>query len=93
VHCHLGQNLLTTPPKEFADIYLTVAERLGFPPSETVVFEDCPTAARTAYKAGFMVCGVADKFQNRTLEERYPYCHWCITNDKDACQDCPGRNF
>ena len=36
------------------------ARRLGTVPAETVVFEDALHAARTAYEAGFRVCGVWD---------------------------------
>ena len=42
------------------DIYLEAARRLGTVPAETVVFEDALHAARTAYEAGFRVCGVWD---------------------------------
>ena len=70
--------------KRFADIYLTAAERLGFQPSEIIVFEDCPTAAKTAYNAGFIVCGVADPSQSHHIEELYPYCHGYLTDYRDA---------
>lgn len=71
--------------KKFADIYLRASERLGFLPHETMVFEDCLTAARTAYKADFIVCGVTDQHQSHSIEDMYPYCHWSITNYMDAC--------
>jgi beta-phosphoglucomutase-like phosphatase (HAD superfamily) len=75
--------------KKFADIYLTAAKRLGFQPCEIIVFEDCPTAAKTAYNAGFIVCGVADPSQSRQIEELYPYCHWYITGYRDAFWKVP----
>jgi len=71
--------------KKFADIYLNAAERLGFPPNDTIVFEDCLTAAKTAYVSDFIVCGVADQHQSHSIEEMYPYCHWMIVNYQNAC--------
>ena len=44
--------------KEFPDIYLEAATRLGVPPSSCVVFEDLLAAMRTAHAAGMAVAGV-----------------------------------
>jgi HAD superfamily hydrolase (TIGR01509 family) len=52
--------------KKFPDIYLTAAKKLGCVPYETAVFEDCPTAIETAYKAGFIVYGVAESHQDHS---------------------------
>ena len=70
--------------KTTADIYLAAAKRLGFPPSDIVVFEDCQTAVRTAYMADFLVCRVADQYQDRPVDELNSYCHWRITDYLDA---------
>lgn len=44
--------------KEFPDIYLEAAARLGVPAGECVVFEDLLAAMRTARRAGMAVAGV-----------------------------------
>jgi beta-phosphoglucomutase-like phosphatase (HAD superfamily) len=77
--------------KKFADIYLTAAKRLGFQPSEIIVFEDCPSAAKTAYNADFIVCGVADAYQSHHIEELYPYCHGYVTDYRDAFCRVPSK--
>ena len=57
----LGNSMLVEyGGKTRPDIYLEAARRLGTVPAETVVFEDALHAARTAYEAGFRVCGVWD---------------------------------
>lgn len=46
--------------KEFPDIYLHCAKKLGGKPSETAVFEDAFHCVRTAKDAGFFTVGVYD---------------------------------
>lgn len=46
--------------KEFPDLYLHTAERLGLHPSECVMFEDVLPGVRSAKQAGMQVYGVAD---------------------------------
>ena len=70
--------------KKHPDIFLAAAKRLGGDPSETVVFEDCPTAVKTAYDAGFIVCGVADRHRTQDIAESSAYYRWRIGNYKEA---------
>ena len=46
--------------KEEPEVYLRAAARFGAPPSRIMVFEDSPTAVRTAKQAGFYTVGVLD---------------------------------
>ena len=46
--------------KNFPDIFLGGAERLGTQPDETLVIEDSLHCIETAKSAGFTVCGVYD---------------------------------
>jgi len=56
--------VLTAPQvgrgKEFPDIYLEAARRMGARPEECTVYEDTLGAVQTAAKAGFRTVGVAD---------------------------------
>ena len=72
--------------KKFPDIFLQAAKRLGFNPSVSIVFEDCPTAIQTAHNAGFMVCGVADRYRKQHISELASYYNWGI----DSFSDAPG---
>ena len=46
--------------KEFPDVYLEAARRLGAAPEQCTVYEDTLAAVHTAKAAGFRVVGVAD---------------------------------
>lgn len=46
--------------KEFPDIYLLAAERLGVPPFLCMVFEDILSGILAAASGGFQTCGVYD---------------------------------
>lgn len=46
--------------KEFPDIYLAAAERLGAKIADCAVFEDAEYCAETSHKAGFFTVGVTD---------------------------------
>ena len=70
--------------KKHPDIYLEAARRLGCAPCDAVVFEDCPTAIATARKAGFMVCGVAEKYRERDITEYAENFDWYIRDYKGA---------
>lgn len=48
--------------KDFPDIYLLAAKRLGASPSECIVFEDILPAVISAKKAGMKVIAVHDKY-------------------------------
>lgn len=47
--------------KEYPDIYLEAAKRLGAEIEECAVFEDAEYCAETAHKAGFFTVGVYDE--------------------------------
>lgn len=47
--------------KEFGDIYILCAQRLGVSPNDCLVFEDILRAVKGARAAGMRVCGVFDE--------------------------------
>lgn len=47
--------------KDYPDVFLLAAERLGVHPSSCIVFEDGIPGARSAKRAGFRVIGVYDE--------------------------------
>lgn len=47
--------------KEYGDIYILCAQRLGAEPKDCLVFEDILRAVKGAKSAGMMVCGVYDE--------------------------------
>ena len=55
--------------KEFPDIYLQAAQRLGAVPDQCTVFEDSLTAVKTAKGAGFSVVAVWDQCAVSYAEE------------------------
>ncbi len=66
--------------KEFPDVYLEAARRLGLDPSDEEtragvwVFEDAPFGVQTAHKAGFSVVGLMNDHDGRREEDVRPYC-------------------
>ncbi|MDY3909728.1 MAG: HAD family phosphatase [Eubacterium sp.] len=50
--------------KEFPDVYIKAAEKLGCKPEECVVFEDIMPALRAAKKGGFVTVGVRENKWN-----------------------------
>jgi HAD superfamily hydrolase (TIGR01509 family) len=55
--------------KEFPDIYLEAARRIGVEPARCIVFEDTPVALRSARAAGMCVCGVLSGDPTQDLRE------------------------
>lgn len=47
--------------KDFSDVYLEAARHLGLEPRECAVFEDLPTALRSAHEGGFVTVAVCDR--------------------------------
>lgn len=47
--------------KDFPDVYIRAAEKLGCKPGECMVFEDILPALETASRAGFVTVGVSEK--------------------------------
>lgn len=60
--------------KEFPDVYLEAARRLGTPREATWVFEDAPFGVRTARRAGFCVVGLMNDHDGRREEDVRPWC-------------------
>ncbi|MGL4759916.1 MAG: HAD family hydrolase [Sarcina sp.] len=48
--------------KNFPDVYLLSAQRLGVKPKDIIVFEDIPVAVEGAKKGNFKVIGVYDEY-------------------------------
>jgi HAD superfamily hydrolase (TIGR01509 family) len=55
--------------KNFPDVYLLAAERLGVEPSQCLVFEDILPAVKGAKAAGMKVVGVYDYFSKEQKED------------------------
>lgn len=64
--------------KHTPGVYLEAARRLGADPARTVVFEDALHAARTAKKAGFMVCGVYDRSSDADWPALSQLADWAV---------------
>ena len=60
--------------KEFPDVYLEAARRLGTPREGTWVFEDAPFGVRSARRAGFAVVGLMNDHDGRREEDVRPWC-------------------
>ncbi|MDY5972801.1 MAG: HAD family phosphatase [Butyricicoccus sp.] len=74
-------------PKYEPDIYLETARRLGVPPEESMVFEDAPYAGETAHRAGFRVCGVAERAYARGEEALRAASDWFIEASFDELRE------
>ena len=65
--------------KDFPDVYLLAAERLGVSPSDCMVFEDIPQGIKSAKYAGMKTVAVYDKHSKadqellKSLADRYIY--------------------
>jgi HAD superfamily hydrolase (TIGR01509 family) len=55
--------------KNFPDVYLLAAQRLGVKPEECMVFEDILPAVKSAKAAGMKVVGVYDDFSKHQRED------------------------
>jgi pseudouridine-5'-monophosphatase len=58
--------------KPAPDIFLLAAKRLGFNPSECLVFEDAPSGTKAARTAGMAVVVVPDPNMDRSLYDPLP---------------------
>ncbi|MBZ9689569.1 HAD family phosphatase [Clostridium estertheticum] len=58
-----------TRGKNFPDVYLLAAEKLGVKPEECIVFEDILPAVKGAKAAGMKVVGVYDDFSKEQRED------------------------
>ena len=66
--------------KSVPTLFLEACSKLGATPSNTVVYEDSLTAARTAHAAGFDVIAVFDPHQTYDFPEILPYAVASITD-------------
>ena len=55
--------------KHFPDIYLEAAKRLNVSPDKCLVFEDIPTAIKSANSAGMVSCAVDSNDQWQNIDE------------------------
>ena len=70
--------------KEFPDIYIKAAEKLGCEPSSCVVFEDIIQALQGAGSGGFLTVGVRETSWGYREEEFRSFCDHMITEISDA---------
>lgn len=70
--------------KEFPDIYIEEAEKLGCEPSSCVVFEDIIPALRGAGSGGFLTIGVKEKAWGYEEEEFGNCCDYILCEISDA---------
>lgn len=70
---HLFKQIITVSEagkgKEWPDIYLLTAKKLGVKPEDCIVFEDCLHAVKGAKKAGMKVWAVHDRFSAHEKQE------------------------
>ncbi len=65
-------------PKPHPDIYLKVADILGVPPGDCIVFEDSLTGVQAGVAAGMRVVGI------RTTHDSLPGTMVCVDNFRDG---------
>lgn len=70
--------------KEFPDIYLKEAGKLGCPPGNCLVFEDIIPALRSAKSGGFITVGVTEPVWNYPEEEFRACCDYKIDEIYEA---------
>lgn len=70
--------------KEFPDIYIKEADKLGCEPSSCVVFEDIIPALKGAADGGFITVGVKEKAWGYEDREFGKYCDHIINEITDA---------
>ena len=66
--------------KESPEIYIKAAQELGINIEECAVFEDNPTALKTAKNAGFVVVAVDDISERDCIEEKKANSHMFINS-------------
>ncbi|MCQ2742947.1 MAG: HAD-IA family hydrolase, partial [Bacilli bacterium] len=59
--------------KDYPDIYLEAARRMGVKPEETIVFEDMPTGLKSSFEAGFISYSVKDKAALKMEDQKKKY--------------------
>lgn len=69
--------------KEFPDVYLLAAERMGVSPEECLVFEDLPVAIQGAKKGNFKTVGIYDNHNNHQWDDIQRVSDYSIKSYKD----------
>lgn len=70
--------------KEFPDVYIKAAEKLGCQPEECVVLEDIIPALQGAKQGGFITIGVREAKWNYSQEEMTASCDYVISEIQEA---------
>lgn len=70
--------------KEFPDVYIKQAEKMGCKPEECIVFEDIIPALRGAKAGGFTTVGVRENKWKYTEEELGGCCDYCVSDLTEA---------
>ena len=70
--------------KEFPDVYIKAAEKMGALPEKCLVFEDIIPAMEGARKGGFKTVGVREKKWNYPMEELQASCDYVIDEIHEA---------
>jgi len=70
--------------KSSPDVFILAAQRLGFDPSECVVFEDILDAVKSAKSVGMAVCAVLDEASRRDWAEIRKTADWTIRDFREA---------
>lgn len=80
-----------TRGKEFPDVYIKEAEKLGLSPEECIVFEDIIPALKGAKSGGFATIGVEEEKWGYDREEFAKHCDYAITNLSQAIEFIKGK--
>lgn len=70
--------------KEFPDVYIKAAEKLGCQPEECIVLEDIIPALQGAKQGGFITIGVREEKWNYSQEEMAASCDYVISEIEEA---------
>lgn len=70
--------------KEYPDVYIKEAEKLGCRPQECVVFEDIIPALRGARQGGFITVGVREQKWKYAEEELAASCDYMVTDIRET---------
>lgn len=73
--------------KNHPKVYLLAAEKLGVRADRCLVFEDVISAARTAKKAGMIVCGVYDERSSQYMSQLREVCDMYINGFDELLEE------
>ena len=69
--------------KEEPDVYITAAKKMGFNPSDCIVFEDLAVGLKAAKKAGFTTMAVINDFVSEEEKKNYLLADYTMSNYKE----------